>query len=398
MKALNEIVSQLDFPREYYSIELHLGEDLSIYVCHIKIIKSELHIHASSKFKSIADFFESSESKIPIFLNITGKKILSKKLALVDGQEEQRAIGSAFPSVQQDQLQFQIDRINENEQVISAIRLEIALDFMNQFEEKGFQVLDISIGYYGQWILLSKELEQSIQLGQYFINLETQEVETTNIQYSEINIFGESLYSDFLFGFLNGLHASINQNFRSSLPQLAQKRGDWKYSVLYKKGFPIAISVVFGLLLLNFILFTHYSGKNAELNAHTQYFDQQFSEVESLKKLVTNKKAYLQVNGSKTSRIAIGCDQLTQHVPNELSLQSLQFRPVEKVLKKENLVKFAKNEVLASGETKSYLEFKNWLQKIRSLNWVEDVEILGYNESGKGHQATFIIKLRTSDV
>ena len=87
-------------------------------------------------------------------------------------------------------------------------------------------------------------------------------------------------------------------------------------------------------------------------------------------------------------------DQLALKIPKGLYLKSVNLSPLRKREKRTNLFRFKKEEIKIEGETVNYIIFNSWFTSVKKLDWVSDIEILGYKEQNKGHRADFSINIR----
>ncbi len=397
MKTLKNILSGFDFPSEILVVEYSFGDTDKLYATHLKSKGNEVNLEGSYAASSVQEILALSSFSCPVQIIFTGKKVLSKKVEAKDNAEEDELKARAFPSISKENLIFQIDELDEGKFVVSAIRQDIALKVIDEIKSLKLEVLDVALGDYTNWPLLSQSAKSTTRVGRYDIDLNFNALKVVENDDKEVQLFDQTIHPNYTASFLYGIQSLATHRFSSELPLMANSRIEWKYGQFFKKGILVAALFFFVLLLINFLLYTHYSSKNSELNQLTHIFDSQFNEVALLKNAYEEKNEFLKVNGATNSRVGRLGDEIASIMPKELSLSKMAFQPVLKVLKKENLVRFSRNEIQIQGSTENYASFQGWLTRLRGLVWVGDIEIVGYQETDSRHKADFSITIKLKD-
>lgn len=397
MKWLDDIKKKFDFPTQIAVVEYVFGASEELFVIILKNHKGEVHLVDTFHIQSFEDLSKKWETSIPVLILLSGKKVLSKLVGYTGEFDSDKLKAKAYPSVAKEGLVFQLDRIDEGRYVVSAVRQDIVTEILDKTQSAGFTVLDISLGEYGYWSLLTNLAQESTLVGKYSINLEEGKVSMNPEQSHKTEVYGQELNSDYTGAYLYGLQTLANSSYQSESPSLREGRVDWKYGFLFKKSILISGLAVLVILLVNFLLFTHYTSENAELEQLTQAYDKQFKEVTTLRSSFEEKEEFLRINGTQNSRIGRMGDEVAALLPSKLNLSKMTFQPVSKVLKKENLVRFSRDELEVQGESGNYDSFQQWLNQLHKLDWVADIEIAGYQETNSKHQAEFSIKIRLKD-
>lgn len=396
MKALGNILHSFQYPQELLVVEYQFGGSSHlISVAHLKLRGEEVDLIGAKTLQDLQDL-SAAFPQLPCVILFTGKKILSKNLSLGSekyGNEE--LINRAFPNIQQDDLIFDIQDLDKGSVVVSAARKDAVLQVLENWP-KMFMPVDLSLGVFAVWPLLAGLQGEQIKLGAHSIDLISGETEMLLEQTSQpIELFGQEIDSELGLPFLFGILKLSERAFISTLPQVMHHRSEWRYSRLFKKGLAGSAVTVFILLLISFVMFSHYSSKVGELSYSTQAYDQQLTELSSLKETYQTKKQFLEVNGSQSFAASKMADAIAGIVPKGVALKRLAFNPVERHLKKENLVRFSRDKILVKGESESYSDFQQWLTALKSLEWLGKLEILGYEEADKGNAAIFEVSIST---
>ncbi len=397
MKALKNILEGFDFPNEILVVEYSFGETDDLFAIHLKSSKGVVNLEKCYSAKSVKELWSLKTFPCPVHVLFTGKKVLSKRVQGKSDTPEQELRARAFPSISKENLLFQVDDLENGEYIVSAIRQDIVMEVVDEILASNQQVLDVALGDYTNWSLLAKVAQDKPKVGKFEVNLDSNEVTIAEGKGAEVNLFEQPIASEYSAPFLFGIKSLATRNYRSDQPTFTDNRIEWKYGVLVKKGILVAALFFFTLLLTNFLLFSHYKTKNGDLSQVSQVYDAQFQQVATLSAAYEEKNEFLKVNGATNSQVGMLGDQIASVLPKELSLSKMTFQPVAKILKKENLVRFSRGELQLQGTTENYTSFQDWLIQLRALAWINDIEILGYQETDSRHQADFSIIIKMKD-
>jgi hypothetical protein len=158
-------------------------------------------------------------------------------------------------------------------------------------------------------------------------------------------------------------------------------------------GFSLLV-FFFVLLLINYMFFSHYKEENEKLSMESSIYSGMIDEVTKLETVVAEKEYFLKGAGwlaiPKTSYYA---DRIAEDVPNSIKLTELKINPLnEKISKKGNLV-FRSDTIFISGTCISPTVLNPWMEKVKSMDWVESVSNIGYNHDAKNKVGNFKVEL-----
>lgn len=395
MSLIDNIIAPFKFPKEILAVEYcNSGGGEYYSVSHLKVVKSEVELISSKNSDRVKFLLEGFDSKLPIFLMINGKRVLSKKLPYKVDLEAEQLIRQAFPSVPLESLSHKLDVLNENKAIISVIRKDLLENIIKPFEEEGFKIVDYTLSAYSLMELSENFGEEEVQLGSLKLNGNEQSISLSNeLLFDEIEILGEKVERSNALSFLFGVSLLSSQMYASTDSRTVFHRKDWQFHQMYKKGLIIGMSFMFGVLLISFFVYNNYFDKNKKLALNTQSYDSQLKMVQQMQEAYDTKIQFLEVNGSSGSSFSKMADQIASVVPKGIVLRELSIYPLEKRLKKQNLVRFYNGEIIVGGETKNYGQFQKWFKALEEFNWVEDIDVVGYQETNNSHRAEFSITI-----
>ena len=383
MKSLTEILNLKLFPKQVLATEVCFDrEGVKWSVAHLKRVKGAVELINTWIGDSLEEVLKETKS-VPVILLVTGKKVLTKRTTVA--KTEEKTLEKAFPNVNPDDVYFQIEDIDAEQVEVSVIRKETLQELWGNAEGQQYLMVDLAIGDSGLKQLYERVPDQlSVQLN---------EVGDLN-RSQEIECIGTKLPISAVRAFLFGLIFLGGEIFLSQEELVLNSRKEWMYKAMFQKGLVVGAATFFIALLINFLLFTHYSGVNQDLEYRTQGYDGRIAEVEKLKNEYKRVQSFLEVNSGDQAQLAMMGDQIASKVPADVALIRMAFNPVERYLKRENLIRYQQGEILVQGTASRYGALAEWIKGVKQLEWVSALEIVGYEESGSKKYGEFSVKIK----
>src|SRR5690606_226209 len=252
--------------KEFYSIHVHFSEKETVYhVLRLKKKQSKIMILEQESIYGIDELFKKVQKEVPVILAFTGKKIISKIMAF-----EANYIDKIL--FNKDPEGYYILEYNKpTKTLVSLIRKDDLDSYINKILQKGYTVLDFSIGPF-----ILESLSPLL--------MEPKKIRTTEFEYDltntvlsindnaeinelrEINVGEEIIYNTHILGFagflgfLNPL--GIEKNYQNDIDAYSE-------SFSYKRSFIVmgkVILVAFLLLLsISYMVKSVYSQKSSEI-------------------------------------------------------------------------------------------------------------------------------------
>ena len=157
-------------------------------------------------------------------------------------------------------------------------------------------------------------------------------------------------------------------------------------------GLQWGLGFLLTLLLVNFMLFSHYRSKTLDADG---FIDpaQQASLLKQVRERVEVKENKLQaLMGSSNSRATYYLDQIAEGLPESILLDVLTYQPLTRPIQEDKPISLAADHIIISGQTNNKMEFSGWTAKLESMEWVQEVEIERY-EYTSGTVNNFSLKL-----
>lgn len=393
MSLVKKIKTSFSVPTEILALECFktdLGQNF--YLSHLRMDKEKVDLIATKFETNISKLLEGYDKALPIFLLIGGRKILSNS---VTAQNENDIVRLAFPNVPKEDILYETENLDNTSFHVSLARKEVVLEIVQMIQDKGFRPVELNIGLGSLHKLLKKQFEkQSIELTNYHIDVDgfvvtNREVETKKTQ----DIFGQQISEEFIVSYLTGLNFFLRKSYRSKFDKIEFWRKDWFFENLIRKAGKIVIALFLVFLMASFFVWNTYHDANQSQTYSNATYEASFDLLKKLEVSFQEKQEFLEMNKSSHLNYSKMADQIAKEIPRGIFLNSIDISPFVKRDKRTNLVRFKKEEIKIEGETKNYKIFNSWFSNIKELDWVSEIEVLGYQEQNKGHKAEFSINI-----
>ena len=274
--------------------------------------------------------------------------------------------------------------------LVSVIRKDLLDEIVRVFKKHNIRLLDIYIGF-GVYNILHEVLEiDVIQTTNYRLNYKDDSIVDFGYIDSEERMYkiGDHQHSNTSLGSIAGVFNywlqlidvdTVEYNYL----ERAQKEERYK-NLLTRVGGAL-VTLMFVVLMCNLLLFQNINKKNDRLRSVSNVNGSKLTEVERLKSEIRDKRELINsVGGIKSgSFFAYYADKIAGTLPEQLSLQKMYFRPLQKKIKANVKVQFEIKSVKIEGRSSSSGELNDWLVRMRELDFIDKVELISYLSEGK---------------
>ncbi len=349
--------------------------------------KGELLIESTFECGEIAKLNNQLQKRQHLFLIINNEQVLFKVLKGVN-DTSQKAIALAFPNLKIEDFYYEIC-VSSDITFIAICRKDYIDSLLQEYNALGLNIIDFSLGN-----LIGSQL--SSYINKSIIN--SSNASLTFLENSISNI--EKLENNSLTNYtINGLELTNKQvlplagiiayythqeTTTSNFKHLSNNLSDnFKHKRIFELGLKFGLSIVFVLLLVSFLFFSHYSTEinslNNELELNKTYknsFAKLADEVEKKERLVTNFSL-------ASSRSSWYLNQIGEALPHSIMLSEIQFQPLESSIKKEKQIIIQEKTIIIKGKSNNSADFSNWVNTLEQQNWIEKVMIQEYGTGKK---------------
>jgi len=359
--------------------------------------KGELLIENTFECEKISKLTHQLQKGQHLFLIINNEQVLFKVLKGVS-DTTQKAIAIAFPNLIVEDFYYEICATSDTT-FIAICRKEYIDNILKEYNVLGLNVIHFSLGnligsqlssYTDNNVVNSSNARLSF-LENSLSNIEKLE----NNSLTNCTINGLELTNKQVLPFAGIIayythHETTASNFKYLNTDLSE---NFKHKRIFDVGLKFGLSLVFVLLLMSFLFFSHYAteinGLNNEVELNKAYknsFVKLADEVEKKERLVTN----FSLTSSKSSWYL---DQIGEALPHSIMLSEIQFQPLEKGVKKEKQIVIQEDTIIIKGKSNNSSDFSNWINALEQQSWIKKVMIIAYG-TGKKTATIFELKIQ----
>jgi hypothetical protein len=376
---------------------------LNISLCLIKANGNQVDLTKKvTGLKELKELQKHLPEKVPIALNVSGKGVLIKQTEHIDKINEQN-FSKVVPNANPDDFYIQ-NYISGERSFIGLIRKADAERWIHDLELLGLKVLLFSLGpfsvsnilpqlnFYGEQILFDGHQIQRDAQGnwvsyRYEVNSSTEfsiKLETEIIDGSLVLAYAAA-FQLILVDTLPIVQADISQLG----VQLKKALTDKRISVISL----VTLSVLFVLLLLNFITLTHYTAENEKLALRVGQTARNLTDFDLLNTSIEQKEAMLDSLGwDEIGNHSILIDQIAQLVPPELTWQEVFVNPLDLGTDQaQRSINFQKSTIKVVGSSQRIILVNEWIGRLKSLSWVKKVLLQTYNYNSEENTGQFTV-------
>jgi hypothetical protein len=349
---------------------------------------------------SIADL--KLNKKNPIALVFSGKGILIRK---VQGLVNDNSLAIAFPQINPAEFYAQTTKCKEST-AIAIIRKEVADNIIKEFQENGFQIVEISLGFQAIETILPFFSNMSpLIAGPYQLNIKESailEFETRKESGEPIEYVLSSQYVQSTHLLCYAAAAKLIASSINDLPDLSHETVlQNRERLIFKRYFDtsaVALTAfIFLLLLVNFLLYSHYFTKNNQLEMAQSVSKNTSVKSDSLIKYITRQESFITESGwAKQQKTSYFADRFAGLLPSETWLKSMEFNPMKKsFMSDENSIHFKNDTILITGTCTEATQVNTFINNIKTLNEVKIVALKNYSYKKIDNEGSFSLEIIT---
>lgn len=335
-------------------------------------------ISAEEIFTDLDKLVACVDKKNPLVLVFNSSKVLLRKIPEAKYANAEQWVTQAFPNLDLENFHFQVLG-SKDIKVVSICKKTEITDLLNKLGGKGIVPSSISIGI-SELSNTLPYLNFPVQGSSFTIAKDDdEELEIRNpgnMDNGKIDLNGLILSNSSLLSF-SGILATLNNSHGpSNLFAINQSlEYGFKNRKLFNLGLQIGLSSLLAILLLNFVLFSHYRSKMADLHLISS-LENQSTLLNQTKERIAYKESKLNtlINNSN-SKVTYYLDAIGSSLPASILLDELDYQPLLKPVQKDKSIETIQNTIVVSGLTNNKDEFTFWANILEKMSWVKTVEI-----------------------
>ncbi len=388
-------------------LQCHLDKDGEYSFTAALLERRKNKVALGGKFSGKGNAFLKSIPKgIPVILNYTGKGVLFKKTRSGNSPGFD-PLSFMLPGAEPSEFYVQSAEGYHQSVFASVVRKTSVDTLIHELVKEGAPVLGLIVGpFSGAFLLpllsLPADVVSQISVPGYLLSVTGGKLEdlvpadsyaSTDYMIGEENIPGE-----YLLAFASALKYIVGSG-SDPLTQPDGPVGSMAREHKEKKKFKLAtisvLTLIFSLLLINYLFFDHYSRRVGELSQKVNRRSSLAREGDSLRSLIALRETVLQQMGmTGPARQSYYADQIAMQLPSSIRFKNMEIAPVKKINEagKESLV-FMEEEILLSGTCSKNTELSSWMEELKNKQWVNNVSLVTLSQDKAGERAEFSIKI-----
>lgn len=338
---------------------------------------------------------EKWDTKLPFFLIINSNQVIQKEVLGIDALDE-KLLHKSFPNTNWDDFYYEIWRL-KTKSVIAISRKSYVNSLLENYKKQKIQIAGISLG-----ICSLSDIIEYTDENEFYTNhqlISKNESQIISIQPLEsiitYNINDLQIENRQLLAFSGILRLIVNNSLNTgSVLSFSNELFDcFIQKAFFNKGIKIMVGIVLGILILNFIFFTHYY-KLAQESSETLLINK--SSIEDIskikKRVIVKEEKVKEIDGKMISRSSLIINEIVSRVPSSILLTELIFNPLEKKIKADEPVITKDKMILISGTTISNQDFSTWIEDVEKIKWIDRVLISHFGKNEE-NETTFSINV-----
>ncbi len=379
------------------------------YVLNYSLLKNQnkkLSIITSGQCESLAQLpKEIKKSKSPVVLNFVGKGVINKKASYNSKEELHSAdfIHQHLPAVNADEFYFQVIPQENGSCFIGLLRKEQADTLIAEILSDKYEIADVILGS-GVVIAINKLIEGYNQISSGSSKIELQNGYIENIVPVDENIEKEIMLGELAVksNCINAFSAAFSYVTLQSL-YINEGGGLVNHKIKHSeksrlkaiKYFFIGLALI--ISLVNFLVFSNYFSKSNKLQSELDIYQDKYQQINELLSSYEKKKGLIEQTGLlEGNSLAKYSDKIASTLPAEVVLTDFYLNPPTKIENVEDtLTAYQRNTILIKGNCNSSMIINEWVNVLKSQNFIKDVNLEKFLFSNEGNQPNFEIKIIT---
>jgi hypothetical protein len=429
--------------RKAYGLEISFlgGEEMTIQAVVLRLDKSrivkEKEVHGLTSFRELSGVIPAGS---PVAITINGKGTLFKTLPVETVSAD--VFEAVLPNGNPGEFYVQIARY-QNTLAVQIVRKVVVQDVLEKISQAGYQPLRVAVGVSDLQFLLpyfnldgkSGEIRTN-----HFIVRTNEQKSITDIEpapfpgrevrpSTEYNIGDQYVYGGGVTAFGSAIGLLAGRVFEGSgsgsggsrgaewegaegsgsegwgsegseitNEQLVGEREEFRFLRYFKAAFRGFIGALFLVLLINFVLFSHYARINSEQQMMAMVSLSTAKQEAERETAVQAKVKWMNLNGwDQPSRMSLYADRIAALVPEDAALTTMKINPVSSnFFGSDAVLKFQRDTIEITGTCGDPVELNRFVNNLRNIRYFREISIRSYSykkEIGEGSFSMEIISL-----
>ncbi len=394
----------LGFKKKVYAIDVEKTStdkhtfSLMVLTLNKGVFDFEMPTSNSSDLSEIRGYIP---EQAPVCLIVGGKGIIHREIEEDSQQDNKRVLKQIL--LDADPSDFYIQRHDTGNQgqkgIVSIVRKKIIDDIITLFSGLRLFITGISIGPFSiRNILPLLETNRVFLYKNLLVHYDSTSVlgfEHTEPSSTSILIEGKELDTNDIPSLSIGLAFLMGEDVNyANIPLIDNQKEEYRYRSKTISVCLYSLFTLFGLLLVNFLIFDHYYKKNSTLRSEAERQEILLKQVTDLTNTYESKSQFIRESGLLgQTYISKHLDMIAQTVPSCIVFDEIIVNPPQKSSSKKD-VKYTPNIITITGNcSENSYQFNEWIKQMKQLQAFKNVSILKYEYKDKEMIALFSIEI-----
>lgn len=386
----------------FSSLEICGPEDNQSYVLlTVKRQNGELHVLRTERSGELEKIKDSLVKRVPLLLILNTPNILTKQIGNGDASSPEAMVDHAFPNLDMGSFYYEI--VQDTFRPIVSIAKKAYVDgIIAKMAQEGISFTNVNLGLSPISSVLTHLTMENIVISNFILSLEHGSISkiSTNSQniIENYDLEGIRLTSCSLLGFSGILghigHVRSISNFDGLREKLVNVyKNDRVFQTVTRGG----VLFFLALLLINFLVFDHYTGKLEDLKTIMALSSGQRKHLKSVQESVQQKQQNIELlQASSNSRSTFYLDRFANNLPATILLSRIVYQPLKKPVRASKPIELEANSVLVSGVSANSVDYSNWIAEMEKEEWTAKVETMDYDYVSK-ESSNFSVKIELDE-
>ncbi len=386
----------------FSSLEIrgHMDNE-SYFLLTVKKQNGELHMLRTERLDALEKIKASLAKRVPLLLIINTPNILTKQIENRDSTSPEAMVDHAFPNLDMGSFYYEI--IQDTFRPVVSISKKVYVGgIISKLEQVGISICNVSLGFSPISSVLAHFHLENIIISSFELSLKNKLISkispTSQNIIENYDLDGIQLTSCSILGF-SGILGHIG-HFRSisNFDGLREKlKNDYKNDRIFQMVTRGGVLFFLVLLLINFLVFDHYTGKLEALKTTSDMSKRQMEQLREVQGSVQKKQQNIELlQASTNSRSTFYLDRFANNLPATILLSKIVYQPLKKPVRGSKPIDLETNSLLVSGVSANSVDYSNWIAELEKEKWTAKVETMDYDYVSK-ESSNFSVKIELDE-
>lgn len=368
--------------------------------------KSKVEFLQKGQARDVSEICKlAKKSNSPILLSVTGKGIISKKIIFSENDSLQIGdlVKQHLPAINPNEFYIQFYKNETNSGFLSICRKEQIDTLVKQFSDEKAEMVNAFIGpmicnalsgLTSTYNKIYTTLHQLDLLNGYVESIDTN---ATNNALNSVSFGDLQINANDTISFASGFsYLTRQQNFISDDKAINILSSNHFEKLKIRILLLTLVAIVFVVSAINSVFFFQKFEEDSALQLELNLYESKNAQITQLLDSYQKKKNLIEQTGIfDNKKLSIYADKIAASLPDEIVLREMYFNPEIGEVEEDSLMDFQERQLIIKGNCNKSLLLNEWVNVLKSLNFVKAVNLENFVFNSEGHLPNFVLKLET---